>query len=114
MKDVIYSDSVIKKLKILQNVLEEVYGKKKSNKILKQITERLDGLGAINKGETVKERFGIDCDYMFLYSKPNFFFYKVYSDRVDILEMFNEKEDFICILFGISMRSQESIDYWGE
>lgn len=30
MKDVIYSDSVIKKLKILQNVLEEVYGKKKS------------------------------------------------------------------------------------
>lgn len=38
----------------------------------------------------------------------------IYSDRVDILEMFNEKEDFICILFGIPMRSQESIDYWGD
>ena len=114
MKAVIYSNSVITKLQILKNELEEAYGKKKSVKILKQITDRLDGLGVLNKGESVIECFGIDCDYMFLYSKPNFFFYKVSSDRGDILEMFNEKEDFIYVLFGIPMRSQESIDYWGE
>ena len=31
-----------------------------------------------------------------------------------IAEMFGEKEDFMYKLFGISGRTQESIDYWGE
>ena len=44
----------------------------------------------------------------------NFFFYLEQEDRIVILEMFNEREDFIYVLFGIPMRSQESIDYWGE
>jgi hypothetical protein len=28
--------------------------------------------------------------------------------------MFNEKEDFMMKLFGMSGRTPESIDYWGE
>ncbi len=29
-------------------------------------------------------------------------------------EMFDEREDFMYKLFGISSESEESVDYWGE
>jgi hypothetical protein len=31
-----------------------------------------------------------------------------------ILEIFNEKEDFMYQMFGISTTSKETLDYWGE
>lgn len=34
--------------------------------------------------------------------------------QVMIVQMFNEREDYMMILFGLSGRTQESIDYWGE
>jgi hypothetical protein len=40
--------------------------------------------------------------------------YRIEDDKVVIVQMFNEKEDFMMKLFGISGRTQESIDYWGE
>ena len=33
---------------------------------------------------------------------------------VIIVQMFHERQDFMMKLFGISGRTQESIDYWGE
>ena len=41
-------------------------------------------------------------------------FYYIDDDTIIIAEMFGEKEDFMYKLFGISGRTQESIDYWGE
>ena len=114
MRTVIYSNTVIEKLQILKDLLTDEYGKKKSDTIIKNIAGKLDNLGMFNSGEYVKDRFGIDCDYMYLYIEPNFYFYKECSDKIDIIEMFHEKEDFIYVLFGIPMRSKESIDYWGE
>lgn len=34
--------------------------------------------------------------------------------KVVAVQMFHEREDFMKTLFGISGRTQESIDYWGE
>ena len=36
------------------------------------------------------------------------------KDKIVVVNMFHEKEDFMLKLFGISGRTQESIDYWGE
>lgn len=114
MKKVIYSDTIIRKLQILKNFLAEEYSDKKSDIVLKDIMEKLDNLGIFSSGESVEKRFGIKCDYMYLYIKPNFYFYNEQSEKIEILDMFNEKEDFIFALFNIPMRSQDSIDYWGE
>ena len=35
-------------------------------------------------------------------------------DRIIIVEIFDEREDFMYKLFGIRSISQESIDYWNE
>ena len=114
MKQVIYADGVVTKLQALRDEFDNKYGNKKSVDILRKITGRLDDLGRFNSGESTKDRFGIDSDYMVIYGYHNFFFYLEQDDRIVILEMFNEREDFIYVLFGIPMRSHESIDYWGE
>ncbi|MBP5461608.1 MAG: hypothetical protein J6Y20_05725 [Lachnospiraceae bacterium] len=40
--------------------------------------------------------------------------YRVEMKNVIIVQMFHEREDFMMKLFGISGRTQESIDYWGD
>lgn len=114
MKQIIYSDGVITKLQTLKDELNIKYGKNISINILNKILRRLDNLGQFNSGESTKNRFGIDSEYMVIYSYHNFFFYLEQEKQIVILEMFNEREDFIYVLFGMTMRSQESIDYWGE
>jgi hypothetical protein len=56
----------------------------------------------------------VDTDYFYVFTHHNYFIYRIEGDRVIIAQMFNEKEDFMIKLFGISGRTQESIDYWGE
>lgn len=31
-----------------------------------------------------------------------------------ISDIYNEREDFMWKMFGIKLRTQESVDYWGE
>lgn len=65
-----------------------------------------------NMGASVKDVFGIECDYRYLFISHNYFFYRVTDDRIFIVEMFHEKEDFMSQLFGVTTTSQETMDYW--
>ena len=48
------------------------------------------------------------------YGEEKNFIYRIEAKKVVVVQMFNEREDFMMKLFGISGRTQESIDYWGE
>ena len=65
-------------------------------------------------GISMREKYGLDCDYYMLFVGHNYFIYRIVEGMVLILEIFNEKEDFMYQLFGIITTSQETIDYWGE
>ena len=41
-------------------------------------------------------------------------FYRIEKDRIIIVDMFDDREDFMYKLFGISSISQESLDYWDD
>ena len=41
-------------------------------------------------------------------------FYRIETDCIYVVNVYNEREDFMMDLFGISGRTQESIDYWGK
>ena len=62
----------------------------------------------------IAKLYDIDTDYWYLFVNHNYFIYRVEKDKVIVLQIFNEKEDFMQSLFGITGRTQESIDYWGE
>lgn len=55
-----------------------------------------------------------DCNYFMLFIEHNYFIYRITDEMIMILEIFNEKEDFMWQMFGIVTTSQETIDYWGE
>ena len=66
------------------------------------------------KGIAVSAMYNIECNYRYLYVSHNYVFYRIESEKIIIVEMFDERKDFMYKLFGISTRTQESIDYWGD
>lgn len=115
MKKVEYSQIVRRKLKALRVRLTSEFGSEVSRKSLKQITDAARGLGNFaEKGVSVSSMYGIDCDYRYLCVGHNYLFYRIEKDKIIIVEMFDDREDFMYKLFGISTTSQESLDYWDD
>lgn len=115
MKKVEYSQIVRNKLKTLRTHLTEEFGSEVSKRSLKKITDAARGLGEFpEKGISVALMYGIDCDYRYIYAGRSYLFYRIESDKIIIAEMFDDREDFMYKLFGISTTTQESIDYWDE
>jgi len=115
LKKVEYSQIVRRKLKALRRCLTDEFGLEVSRKTLKQITDAARGLGDFaEKGISVASMYDLGCDYRYLYAGHNYLFYRIESSRIIIVEMFDEREDFMYKLFGISTTSQESLDYWNE
>lgn len=49
----------------------------------------------------MREKYDLDCEYHMLFIEHNYFIYRIMDDMIMILEIFNEKEDFMYQLFGI-------------
>jgi len=58
--------------------------------------------------------FGVPSDYCYLFVWKNYVFYDIESDAIRIINIYNEKEDFMWLLFGLDTTPKETIDYWGE
>lgn len=115
MKEVEYSHIVRCKLKALKMRLTVEFGPESAKKALKQIMDSARDLAYFEeKGVMLSSMFDVHCDYRYLYVNHNYLFYRIENDRIIIVEMFDEREDFMYKLFGISSISQESSDYWGE
>lgn len=115
MKKVEYSQIVRRKLKALRMRLTSEFGSEVAGKSLKQITDAARGLeNFAEKGISVSSMYDIECDYRYLYVEHDYLFYRIENDKIIIAEMFDDREDFMYKLFGISMTSQESLDYWDD
>lgn len=115
MKKVEYSQIVRRKLKNLKARFTSEFGSEVSKKSIKKITDVTRGLGNFEeKGILVSSMYDIECDYRYIYVAHNYLFYRIEKDKIIIVEMFDEREDFMYKLFGISATSQESDDYWSE
>jgi plasmid stabilization system protein ParE len=110
-----YSQIVRRKLKVLKSYLSERYGEEFAKSVIKKITDRTRELQDNPEiGEDLSLKFEIETDFRVLFVKHNYLFYYKDGNTIIVAEMFGEKEDFMYKLFGISGRTQESIDYWGE
>ena len=110
-----YSQIVRRKLKALKLYLTEQYGEELARTAVNKITDRARELQKNPElGVDLSAKYDIDTDFRELFVNHNHLFYYKDGDTIIIAEMFGEKEDFMYKLFGISGRTQESIDYWGE
>lgn len=115
MKKVEYSQIVRRKLKNLRTRLTSEFGAEVSRKSIKQITDAVRGLEDFEeKGISVSSMCGIECDYRYIYAGHNYLFYRIEGNKIIIVEMFDEREDFMYKLLGITTTTQESLDCWDE
>ena len=115
MKKLEYSPIVRNKLRDLKKWLTEQFDDVTAKRILSEMTSDADILKNHDKaGTSIKAMYDIDTDYWYLFTHQHYLVYRIEPKKVIIVQMFHEREDFMMKLFGISGRTQESIDYWGE
>ncbi len=115
MKKIEYSKVVQRKLKALKKDLEEQFGGETAVDSMTRIMRDIHHLSANSKiGIEISKMYDVDTDYWYLFTTHNYFIYRIEKTSIVVVNMFNEKEDFMLKLFGLSGRTQESIDYWGE
>lgn len=114
MRTVEYSNLFLDKLEVIQEYLLEEFGEKTAKKAIKKIFDTTDMFGINLQGEYLGKLFDIESDYYIFFVKPNYILYKIMDDKIIVADIYNEKEDFMLALFGISGITKESEDFWGE
>jgi len=117
LRNVIIENDVQYQLLDLKNNLIESQGDRKGTRTFKEIVSSIDNLGVFDSiGSNLKEKYKINCpdNWYVLYVRMNYFIFSKTDNEVIVLKMYNNKQDFLFHLFGVEMRSQESILYWGE
>lgn len=115
IKKIAYSAIALSKRKAIKRDIKGKHGQYVADRVSKHISKALSELKQFPEmGISMREQYDLDCDYYMFFVEKNYFIYRILDDMIMILEIFNEKEDFMYQLFGIVTTSQETIDYWGE
>lgn len=110
-----YSPDAGDRLRELRKQIATSYGTQTATRIISKITSDIRGLqDNPNQGSSVEAILGIPTLYRFLHVEHNYVFYKVEGDTVFVTDIYNEREDFMARMFGVNLRTQDSIDFWGE
>ena len=115
MKKLKYSPDYTEKMRELKKYLDFQFGGDVRKRVIKEIGSSVRSLRENEQiGISVREMYGVDTDCLCIFVAKNYVFYRIETDCIYVVNVYNEREDFMMDLFGISGRTQESIDYWGE
>lgn len=114
-RKIVYSDIALSKRKAIKKTIKDNYGKERADRFSADISRKLSDLKRFpDIGISMREKYGLNCDYYMLFIEHNYFIYRITEKWILILEIFNEKEDFMRQMFGVVTTSQDTIDYWDE
>ena len=115
MKRLVYSPQYRRKVAEIKKYLDMQFGTEVRKKTLRTITDRLHQLQRHEEsGVSLKELYGIDSEYRYVFVAHNYVFYRIAADSIRILNIYNEREDFMLDLFGIGSVSDAAETYWEE
>lgn len=104
-----YSQIVRRKMKILKSYLTEQFDSEVAIKGITSITKAVRRLEKFpESGVALSEMYDVDTDFRYLYVNHNYMFYYLEENKIIIAEMFDEREDFMYKLFGISSITDDS------
>lgn len=110
-----YSPDASDKLRKLNKQIAVSNGKPVATRIVSKIMGEIRSLqNNPEKGPSVEALLGIPTSYRFLYVEHNYAFYRIENDTVYVTDIYNEREDFMWEMFRVNLRTQDSIDFWGE
>jgi len=110
-----YSPDASDKLRELNKQVTANHGKPVATKIVSKIMGEIRDLqNNPGKGPSVEAMLGIPTPYRFLHVEQNYAFYRIENDTIYVTDIYNEREDFMWRMFRVNLRTQDSIDFWGE
>lgn len=114
-KKIVYSAIALSKRKAIKKEIKEKYGKERADRFSDKISKTIADLKQFPQmGVSLRKKYDLDCDYYMLFIEHNYFFYRISEDKIIILEIFHERENFLYHMFGIVTTTQETLDYWDE
>ena len=115
MMNIAITPEAFNDLEGIKEYLDDKFGTEKEVKILSAIINDIERLKEYPETDIkLFERFGIETDYKCIYTNQNYVFYRLESSTIRIIRILNVKRDFLYVLLGIRMSSDESDDYWDE
>ncbi len=112
MKKLIYSQDYREKIIQLKNDLDLKYGPAIRKKVLSQINHHIQLLRTHNYlGLSLREMYGIDCDFYYLHVSKNFVFYEIEEISINILNIYHEREDYIIKFLGSISQFHENSQF---
>lgn len=115
MRKIVYSPASRRKLKNLTNYLNTNFGKAIKDRVISGIYNSVKHIANHSQmGIPVKEKFDVETDYYMFFTNHHYVFYLPSDTKIEVVDIYHEKEDFMMKLFAIDITDQESVDYWGE
>lgn len=103
---IVYSPEYRRKISELKKYLDIQFGVSVRKKVLRQITERIHTLRDYPySGISMRDLYDIDTDYCYIFVGHNYVFYRRDSENIYVVNMYNEREDYMMSLFGIKTGS---------
>ena len=89
-------------LQIKESIIEKFDDEDLAKKILRKMTETVRQLITFPYlGQELSGITGIYTDYRSLFCEKNYVFYRIEADRVCVIRVLNERQDYMRILFGV-------------
>ena len=115
MKKIVYSPDAIEKIQMIERQVRAEYGNQTAQKVKKTITARIRSLQTLEgQGVSMYDLYGVTPDYRRLYVAHNYVFYYIEGNVIQIVNLYNEKENFMYKLFGIRSTDEEAEAYWDD
>lgn len=98
-----YSPMALEDLQYIRDYIMANWGESIAKRILKKITadiRRLEiyPLSGVDLGKIIE----VPTDYRYLYTEKNYIFYHLEVEKVRVVRILNEQQDYMQQLFGIS------------
>ena len=108
MKHIVFSPEALNDLEQIKNYLLDRFGEKTAEKNIRTVLKEIRTLESYPfKGSGVWERYGIDSEYHYIYTNKNYVFYRVDSDVIKVIRVLDARRDFLKILFGKTIQSDD-------
>lgn len=108
MPKVEYSPKALEDLQHINNYISDNWGEDVAKKIMKKITSdirRLEDYPVL--GTDLGKIIDVPTEYRYIFSEKNYVFYRLEFDKIRIVRVLNEQQDYMQQLFGISSASDK-------
>jgi len=108
LKKLEYSPDYTEKMREFKKYLDFQFDTDIRKKVITKIGSKVRSLREHEQiGISVRDMYGVDTDCLCIFVAKNYVFYRIESDCIYAVNIYNEREDFMMDLFGIKTTSQE-------